>query len=46
MIECLKEDQKIILHMEDDDDKLSVDLIGEKGINKYFEMLNLDVYKI
>ena len=48
MIECLKEDQKIILHMEDDDDKLSVDLIGEKGINKYFEipLIDVDIEKV
>ena len=43
MIECLKENQKIILHMDDSDDKLSIDLVGEKGINKYFEIPLIDV---
>jgi proliferating cell nuclear antigen PCNA len=43
IIDCLKEDQKIILHMNDSDDKLSVDLVGEKGINKYFEIPLIDV---
>lgn len=34
--------------MEDDDDKLSVDLIGEKGINKYFEipLIDVDIEKV
>ena len=43
MVECLKEDQKIILHMDDSNDKLSVDLVGEKGINKYFEIPLIDI---
>jgi len=43
MVECLKEDQKIVLHMNDADDKLSIDLVGEKGINKYFEIPLIDV---
>ena len=43
MIECLKEDQKIILHMDDSDDKLSIDLEGDKGIDKYFEIPLIDV---
>ena len=43
MIECLKENQEIILHMDNSDDKLSIDLVGEKGINKYFEIPLIDV---
>ena len=43
MIECLKENQTIILHMDNSDDKLSIDLVGEKGINKYFEIPLIDV---
>lgn len=48
MIDCLKDDQKIILHMDEDDDKLSIDLVGEKGINKYFEipLIDIDIEKV
>lgn len=48
VIQCLKEDQKIVMHMNETDDRLCIDLIGEKGINKYFELtsIDLDIEKI
>lgn len=43
MIECLNEGQEIILHMDENSDRLSMDLVGEKGLNKYFEVPLIDI---
>ena len=43
MIECLKDDQTITIRLEEGADKISIDLVGEKSINKYFELALIDL---
>jgi proliferating cell nuclear antigen len=43
MIDCITEDQTITITMGEDDDRISVDLVGGKGLNKYFELPLIDI---
>ena len=43
MIECLKDDQTITIRIEDGEDRVSIDLVGDKSINKYFELALIDL---
>ena len=48
IIECLKENQKITLQMDETDDRLHVSLEGSNNLNKYFELplIDLDIEKV